>query len=118
MYFENVGGIHFTASLAALRTKGRIAVCGCISTYNDAIPIPNNLNIGQLIYTQQMIQGFVCGEYLKGEKLNFLKDMEKYYKEGVLKVPEDTVFHGIENWPVAFETLFTGKKVGKVVVRC
>ena len=30
MYFENVGGIHFDAAFRSLRTKGRIAICGCI----------------------------------------------------------------------------------------
>lgn len=28
MYFENVGGIHFAASMDVLAAKGRVAVCG------------------------------------------------------------------------------------------
>ena len=34
MYFENVGGMHFEASLKELRPYGRIAICGGISGYN------------------------------------------------------------------------------------
>jgi NADPH-dependent curcumin reductase CurA len=36
-------------------------------------------------------------------------------KEGKIK-PEETFFKGIESWPLAFRSLFTGKKRGKVVV--
>lgn len=34
MYFENVGGYHFEAAFDSLRSGGRIAVCGGISSYN------------------------------------------------------------------------------------
>jgi len=40
MYFENVGGMHFEASLKELRPYGRIAICGGISGYNQK-DIPN-----------------------------------------------------------------------------
>ncbi|MFN5715351.1 MAG: NADP-dependent oxidoreductase, partial [Bradyrhizobium sp.] len=34
VYFENVGGAHLDAALACMNLRGRIAVCGMISTYN------------------------------------------------------------------------------------
>ena len=118
MYFENVGGIHFDAAFASLRLKGRIAICGSISTYNNAGARPTNaIDISAMIYTQQRIQGFLCGEYLKGSKLSFFEDINKMYKAGDLCVPEETVFKGLEKWPDAFATLFTGAKMGKVVVK-
>ena len=40
MYFENVGGMHFEASMKVLRPYGRVAVCGGISMYNEKEP-PN-----------------------------------------------------------------------------
>ena len=115
MYFENVGGIFFEAAMKALRPYGRIAVCGCISGYNDKKPPMSQLYIGQMIYTFQRIEGFVCSPWLKQERGNFLKDMSKWLKEGKIK-PEETFFKGIESWPLAFRSLFTGKKRGKVVV--
>jgi len=117
MYFENVGGIFFEAALKALRPYGRIAVCGCISGYNEKNPPMSKLYIGQMIYSFQRIEGFVCSPWLRGERGNFLKDMSKWLKEGKVK-PEETFFKGVESWPLAFRSLFTGKKRGKVVVLC
>jgi len=54
--------------------------------------------------------------WLSGQRGNFLVDVSKYRKEGWLKHSE-TVFHGLESWPEAFASLFTGKNRGKVVVK-
>jgi NADPH-dependent curcumin reductase CurA len=127
MYFENVGGMHFETAMSALRVKGRIAVCGCIANYNKKTTgdsgqdspggsVFNKINIGDMIYSFQRIEGFVCAPWLKGEKGNFLQDMSKWLKEGKIKVQE-THHDGIEQWPAAFQSLFTGTNMGKVVVR-
>jgi hypothetical protein len=116
MYFENVGGIHFEAAYNSLKPYGRIAVCGGISEYNNAEFNKVSINPMQMVYTFQRIEGFVCHPYLTGKKLNFLKDMSKYLRDGTLVI-EETVFNGIESWPDAFQSLFTGKNTGKVVVR-
>jgi NADPH-dependent curcumin reductase CurA len=116
MYFENVGGVHFEASMASLRRYGRVAVCGCISGYNEAKSPANSINIGDLIYTFQRVEGFVCMPWLSGAQGNFLEDMSTWIQDGRVKT-EETFFDGIESWPDAFQSLFTGKKLGKVVVR-
>ena len=72
--------------------------------------------IGQMIYTFQRIEGFVCVPWLSGKKGNFLADMSQWIQQGIIKTPE-TFFDGIEQWPHAFQSLFTGAKRGKVVVR-
>lgn len=118
MYFENVGGIHFEVAFEALRTGGRIAVCGQIASYNTAAAdyVPLSINPMQMIYTAQRIEGFVCFPWLSGAKGTFLKSMSEWLKQDKLVVQE-TFFDGIESWPTAFQSLFTGKNVGKVVVR-
>lgn len=116
MYFENVGGIHFEAAFESLRPHGRIAVCGGISEYNNFTANKVAINPMTMIYSFQRIEGFVCHPYLSGKKLNFLTDMSKLLRNGKLKV-EETVFKGIEAWPDAFQSLFTGKNTGKVVVQ-
>jgi NADPH-dependent curcumin reductase CurA len=120
MYFENVGGMHFEAALATLRHKGRIAVCGAIAKYNDVpgegAAIPEKLNIGQMIYAMQRIEGFTCMPYLTGQIGSFHTDMWKWHQEGKINV-EETVTEGIENWPLAFKSLFEGTNSGKVVVK-
>lgn len=116
MYFENVGGIHFDAAFASLRSGGRIAVCGAISEYNNKVAIGNKINIFHMIYTNQRIEGFVCSPWLAGKRGNFLADVSQWFKEG--KLPEQETFtDGIDNWPLAFQSLFTGANKGKVVVR-
>lgn len=116
MYFENVGGMHFEAAFESLRPHGRIAVCGGISQYNKTESDKLKINPLQMIYTFQRIEGFVCMPWLSGQKGNFLKDMYDWVEAGHITV-EETVFEGIENWPVAFQGLFTGKNKGKAVVK-
>jgi hypothetical protein len=117
MYFENVGGMHFEAAFNSLRPKGRIAICGEITQYNSVNPVLSNISLMKMIYTFQRIEGFVCFPYLSGQKMNFSQDMSKWIAEGKIILPEEHFFEGVEQWPAAFISLFTGANVGKVVVR-
>jgi NADPH-dependent curcumin reductase CurA len=116
MYFENVGGMHFEAAMELLRPRGRVAICGQISEYNNATPQLCAFNPLKMIYTNQRIEGFVSTRWLSGQEGNFLRDMHLWLSEGKLK-PKETFFEGIEQWPLAFQSLFTGTNVGKVVIR-
>ncbi len=69
-----------------------------------------------MIYTGQRIEGFVCSPWLYGQTPAFLADMNAWRKEGKL-VHSETVFEGLEAWPEAFASLFTGANNGKVVVK-
>jgi NADPH-dependent curcumin reductase CurA len=65
----------------------------------------------------QRIEGFVCSPWLFGSTSpEFLKDMSAWLREGKL-VHTETVFHGLQSWPQAFASLFTGSNSGKVVVK-
>ena len=115
MYFENVGGMHWDAAFGSLKPKGRIAVCGVISQYNDSSFAASSLPLWALIYPQIKIEGFVCFEWLAGKKGHFLRDMVRYWKKGQLQTTE-TIMDGLDKWPEAFQSLFTGANNGKVVV--
>lgn len=117
MYFESVGGMHFEAAFAQLRPHGRIAVCGEIAEYGSENPNLSSISLMKMIYTFQRIEGFVCGPWLRGEKGNFIVDMSKWIKEGKVIMQEESFTDGLENWPIAFRSLFTGANIGKVVVR-
>jgi NADPH-dependent curcumin reductase CurA len=69
-----------------------------------------------MIYTNQRIEGFVCSPWLFGISPPFLADMARWRKEGKLQHTE-TQFQGLESWPEAFASLFTGANSGKVVVK-
>lgn len=119
MYFENVGGVHFDAAFNSLRPGGRIAVCGVISQYNKSAATPNEIDLGKMIYTGQRIEGFVCFDWLMGKKGSFFKDMSSWVEKGLVSSIEETFYDGVENWPVAFQSLFkdSHRNKGKVVVR-
>ena len=116
MYFDNVGGMHFEVAMENLRPYGRAAICGGISHYNEGERSAERIFPTDMIYGFKRIEGFMCRPWLAGKKGNFLKDMSQWLGEGKVKV-EETFFDGIESWPMAFQSLFTGKKRGKVVVK-
>jgi len=123
MVFENVGGFQFDAALKSMATNGRLAICGCISSYNaataDTNPFAGDTNplpLGRLIYPQIRIEGFVSSEYLHGKKMNFLRDMQRMKRQFKFEISE-TITDGIENFGTAFNSLFTGANNGKVAVK-
>lgn len=77
-------GDHFDAALANLRNKGRVAVCGAISGYNSGA-MQGNLPLAAVIYKQLRIEGFLCFDWLTGQRGNFLQDMSSWYKQGLTK---------------------------------
>ena len=105
MYYENVGGVHFESAMTALRPHGRVAVCGIISKYNDAQAARNKIDIGAMIYTFQRIEGFVATPWLRRERGDFLREMSTWIAEKKF-IPDETFYEGIEQWPVAFQSLF------------
>ena len=117
MYFESVGGMHFEAAFNSLRPHGRIAVCGEIAEYSAEHPNLSPISLMKMIYTFQRIEGFVCGPWLRHERGDFISDMSGWIKEGKVKLQEESFTDGLENWPAAFQSLFTGANIGKVVVR-
>ena len=120
VFFDNVGGDHLLAASDCLNTRGRIVACGAISNYNKESEADRMLALPamQVIYKQLEIRGLLCGDWLMGRRGNFLSDMNKWYRDGLVSAPE-TFFDGLDKWPHAFVALFQqgGDKMGKVVVR-
>lgn len=117
MYFENVGGIHFAAAMNCLRPRGRIGICGIISQYTEAEAAPTPFYPGRMIYTSQRIEGFISRTWLGDKDSPWLQCMHKWYRDGTISHIQETVSNGIDSWPTAFESLFTGANMGKVVIK-
>ena len=115
VYFENVGGDHLTAALNVMAVRGRIAVCGMISQYNNAQPEPGPNNLGLLIARRVRIEGFLVFDNAD-MRPQFYSDLAAWVREGKVKWRE-TVVEGVENAPDAFLQLFTGGNVGKMLVK-
>uniref|UniRef100_A0A3Q1F6D7 Prostaglandin reductase 1 n=1 Tax=Acanthochromis polyacanthus TaxID=80966 RepID=A0A3Q1F6D7_9TELE len=108
-FFENVGGPSSTVALAQMKTFGRIAVCGNISTYNDTAP---------------QTEYFLCFQSrFKLPLLGLSSFLLKYnhcdlfipHLQGKVKYPEH-ITKGFENMPTAFMGMLRGENTGKAII--
>jgi NADPH-dependent curcumin reductase CurA len=113
VYFENVGGAHLDAALPRMNVRGRIPVCGMISTYNGGGEGVHNLFA--LIYGRVRMEGFVASDF---PHLNaaFMSDMSGWLKDGRVKYQE-TILDGFERAPEGLIGLFSGVNAGKMLIR-
>jgi NADPH-dependent curcumin reductase CurA len=115
LYFDNVGGDHLDAALAALRKGGRVAICGTISEYDEDEPPPGPRNIFLAVANELTIRGFRGSSHL-----DLLDEMTEHVagwlREGKLHVRE-TIVDGLDRAPSALAALMRGDNLGKTVVR-
>jgi hypothetical protein len=116
VFFDNVGGEHLEAAMAALHVHGRAALCGAISTYNATEPPPGPRNFGGLMVAKRLrLQGFLVGDHHDLHR-EFVDAMTGWLRSGELVVRE-TVRDGLEQAVPAFLDLLRGGNTGKMVVR-
>ncbi len=115
VYFDNVGGEILDIALSRLRMHARIVICGAISQYNNKTAVKGPSNYLSLLVNRATMQGMVVFDYAKryGEAA---RDMGAWLAEGKLKGKED-IYEGIENFPQTFQRLFSGEKLGKLVLK-
>ncbi|MER6524689.1 NADP-dependent oxidoreductase [Streptomyces sp. NPDC001508] len=115
VYFDNVGGEHLEAAIGALNLRGRIAICGMISVYNNTEPAPGPRNLARLIQTRGRIEGFLVGDHYDLQP-QFVREVGPWVAAGRLKYRE-TVVQGIENNLEAFLGVLRGDNTGKMIVK-
>lgn len=115
VYFDNVGGEHLEAAVGALNLRGRIAICGMISVYNNTEPAPGPRNLARLIQTRGRIEGFLVGDHYDLQP-QFVREVGPWVAAGQLKYRE-TVVQGIENNLEAFLGVLRGDNTGKMLVK-
>jgi NADPH-dependent curcumin reductase CurA len=115
VYFDNVGGAHLEAALSAMRTHGRVAVCGAISLYNSVDPPPGPRNLALLIRRRISMRGFLVFDH-NDRYDDFVRDVGTWLACGDI-VFRETFRDGIENAPGAFLGLLRGDNTGKMLVR-
>lgn len=113
IYFDNVGGPILDAALSRIARGGRVVISGAISQYNDRhFTGPNNY-MALLMYRARM-EGFVVFDYER-EFPKAAVEIARWMREGKLQTKEH-VIEGIENFPSAMGRLFSGEKLGKLVL--
>ena len=112
VYFENVGGAQLDAALPRMNVRGRIPVCGMISTYNGGGEGVKNLF--SLIYGRIRMEGFVATDFAH-LNAQFMSDMTGWLKDGRIKYQE-TVLDGFERAPEGLIGLFEGRNTGKMLI--
>lgn len=115
VYFDNVGGEILDIALSRLRMHARVVICGAISQYNNKTAVRGPANYLSLLVNRATMQGMVVFDYASryGEAA---KTMGAWLAAGKLKSRED-IYEGIENFPLTFQRLFTGEKLGKLVLK-
>ncbi len=113
--FENVGGAIMDDVIARLNDFSRMPLCGLISTYNATDPVPGPYNFSNLLMRRTLVKGFIVIDYLNRFQEG-IEAMAGWLMQGKLKFETDVV-EGLENAPASLERLFTGKNLGKLVVK-
>ena len=115
LYFDNVGGEHLVAALYALKVRGRVALCGMISTMEDASSAPGVQHLIQAVLKRLTLRGFIVRDH-EDIRPEFEKQVANWLRTGEL-VSRQTVVDGLENAVDAFLGLLSGANVGKMLVR-
>jgi NADPH-dependent curcumin reductase CurA len=115
LYFDNVGGDHLEAALAAMRLHGRVVVSGAISQYNTDTIAPGPRNLFLIVVKGITIFGFRANDFPQ-ETRPFEETVGRYLAEGKLKTFE-TIVEGVERAPQAFLDMLHGGNIGKMIVR-
>ena len=115
VYFDNVGGEILDSALSRLRMNARIVICGAISQYNNKTAVKGPSNYLSLLVNRATMQGMVVFDWANryGEAA---MAMGTWLSQGKLKSKE-AIYEGIENFPETYNRLFTGEKLGKLVLK-
>jgi len=115
VYFDNVGGPISEIVIRNMNSHGRIVICGQISLYNLK-GFPKEPEIEPLLLSRCIsMQGFSVSDY-ENELPEATAQLSKWLSEGKLESSE-TIINGFDNLPKAFIGLFSGKNIGKMIVR-
>ena len=115
VYFDNVGGEILNAALTKLRLNARVVVCGAISQYNNEKDIVGPSNYLSLLVNRATMQGMVVLDYSE-DYGKAAQEMGMWIMQGKLKSRED-IYEGIENFYETFLRLFSGDKMGKLILK-
>jgi NADPH-dependent curcumin reductase CurA len=119
IYWENVGGPVFDATLPLFNDFARMPVCGLIHWYNvtetPTIPDPMPKLMRSVLVKRLTIRGFIVFDFNHLQS-QFLDDVSAWVREGQIRYRED-IRDGFENAPAALIDLLQGGNFGKMLMK-
>lgn len=115
VFFDNVGGDILEAALNHIGMRARVVLCGGISGYNATEPVPGPANLMNLVINRARMEGFIVIDYMHraGEAVG---DLMGWIQSGEIVYQED-VQEGFDNIPDTLNRLFTGRNIGKQLLK-
>lgn len=115
VFFDNVGGDILEATLNHINMRSRVVLCGGISGYNATEPVPGPSNLMNLVITRSRMEGFIVIDYLD-QAQQAIQDLLGWIQSGEMIYQVD-MQEGFENIPNTLNRLFTGKNIGKQLLK-
>ena len=115
VYFDNVGGEILDTVLTRINRGARIVICGAISQYNNTAPVKGPANYLSLLVNRARMEGIVVFDWVDRFSEG-VQAISGWMREGKFKSREDVV-EGIEKFPDALNSLFSGGNFGKLVLK-
>lgn len=114
-YFDCVGGEILDTVLLHMAPRGRILICGAISSGYTDTRIPGPYNYMRICTHMLTVQGILLFFY-RDRLPEGAAQLARWVQEGRLHV-EEHIHEGFENAPALLPTMFTGKSPGKMVLK-
>ena len=115
IYFDNVGRELLDTVLRRLAVRGRVVLCGDISSYDTATPAPPVRALKYVMGKRARMEGFNTLDHW-ARYLEAADQLSQWYAEGRIKCRYDTL-EGLDHAPEALVRLFSGDHLGKLVVK-
>ncbi len=115
VFFDNVGGGILEAALNHINMRARVVLCGGISAYNATEPQPGPANLMNLVIMRARMEGFIVIDYMDRMHIA-IPELSGWLRSGEIVHQED-IQEGFENIPDTLNRLFTGKNIGKQLLK-
>lgn len=113
-YFDNVGGEMLDALLLHMAPKGRVLICGAMSSGYTGTEVVGPRNFMQICTRQLTVQGILLFHYAD-QIPQAAARLGAWVAQGLIHV-EENMHSGFEQAPQLLPTMFTGKAPGKLIL--
>jgi NADPH-dependent curcumin reductase CurA len=114
-YFDNVGGDMLDTMFLHMAPRGRILICGAMSSGYTGVKLQGPQNYMRICTHNLTVQGILLFFY-KDQLEQGARQLGQWVAAGKLHV-EERIVEGFDKAPNLLPTMFSGKEPGKLVLR-